>query len=205
MKRLRNTSGIPDATVQSVVDWIAADLGIAGFDVECRNLDSVGIAGRAYSRGSGYHSSPRPFVVLRIAPETRKAFRYAPWDGTGENPLGRHGYDIQDGVMRAIAKIPAGTRRNWPHLSTPYQYAQHRGRKVVLATRLEGLVYLTAHELRHIWQSGGKKRTQRRGYYPNSRGRYSEVDTEAYALHMLRQWRKRTSQPEASPATNQER
>ena len=65
MKRLRNTSGLPNELVRRVVRWIEADLEIGGFDVECRSSEST-IAGAAYHAGSGYHSSPRPFVVLLI-------------------------------------------------------------------------------------------------------------------------------------------
>jgi hypothetical protein len=32
MKRLRNSSGVPDTTVKNVVSWIAAELGIDQFD-----------------------------------------------------------------------------------------------------------------------------------------------------------------------------
>ena len=39
VKRLRNSTSIPDEVVRRVVDWIAADLGIAGFDVELRNSE----------------------------------------------------------------------------------------------------------------------------------------------------------------------
>ena len=74
---------------------------------------------------------------------------------------------------------------------TPYQYGQHKGKKIWIKDREELLVYLAAHELRHIWQSN---RRNKAGYIWGSRGRYSEVDTEAYAIHMLRKWRKRGEQ-----------
>ena len=82
--------------------------------------------------------------------------------------------------------------KDWhPILSEPYQYAQHKGRKFLVGDRIEALVYIAAHELRHMWQEHGKHKNAPfpEGYVRNSRGGMSEVDTEAYALHMLRRWR----------------
>jgi hypothetical protein len=81
------------------------------------------------------------------------------------------------------------TRKSF--LLVPYQYGQHKGKKIWIKDRTELLVYLAAHELRHIWQSN---RRNKAGYAWGSRGRFSEVDTEAYAIRMLRQWRKRGEQ-----------
>lgn len=185
MKRLRNSSGIPDALVKRIIDWIADDLGIAGFDVECRSRKYGHIVGRAYTKGSGYHSSPRPFVVLRLGPEQKDVFKTVPWDGRNNC---RQGTKDPDGKVTWTMRVPSGKKvANWPYLSHPYQYAQHKGRRVLLATRIEGMVYLAAHELRHLWQS---TRKSHRGYFHGARGKFSEVDTEAYALHMLRAWRK---------------
>jgi hypothetical protein len=36
-----------------------------------------------------------------------------------------------------------------------YPYRQHKGRKLVLGDRTEALVYILAHELRHMWQQHG--------------------------------------------------
>jgi hypothetical protein len=69
----------------------------------------------------------------------------------------------------------------------PYQYGQHKGRKWWTSGWIERLVLIMAHELRHLWQG---KTTSRRGYVWGARGRYSEVDTEAYALRKLREWRR---------------
>lgn len=58
-----------------------------------------------------------------------------------------------------------------------------------LANRMEALVFLMAHELRHCWQSKIKRGRRVWG----SRGQYSERDADAYALRMLRAWRRRGS------------
>lgn len=151
LKRLRNTSGIPDATVKGIVDWIARRLGITQFDVEFRSSSST-IVGRAYIQGSrSYHGNRRPFVVLRI------------------------GTDI----------LPATI--------TPYQYAQHKGKRYVLANRIEALVYLAAHELRHLWQAArwtDRRKSAALPMYHGSKEKFSEVDTQAFAISMLREWRR---------------
>lgn len=53
-------------------------------------------------------------------------------------------------------------------------------------SRLEAIVYITAHELRHLWQAKHPKGWRVWG----SRGQYSERDADAYALRKLREWRK---------------
>lgn len=49
----------------------------------------------------------------------------------------------------------------------------------------EAMLFVVAHELRHLWQA---KHT--RGMVYGARGRYSERDADAYALRMLRQYRR---------------
>jgi hypothetical protein len=49
MKRLRNSSGIPDVTINNIVSWIATELGIDQFDVEVRNCSGT-LAGSAYTK-----------------------------------------------------------------------------------------------------------------------------------------------------------
>lgn len=60
---------------------------------------------------------------------------------------------------------------------------------VWLGSREECLVFLLAHELRHLWQGKVK-----RGYRVwGARGQFSERDADAYALGKLRQWRRKPS------------
>lgn len=70
---------------------------------------------------------------------------------------------------------PVPVRSHAGYLPRPY-----------LADRIEALVYLAAHELRHLWQSKIKRGRRVWG----ARGQFSERDADAYAIHMLRQWRK---------------
>lgn len=55
-------------------------------------------------------------------------------------------------------------------------------------TRFEALLWVLAHELRHLWQAAGTGR--RRGMVHGAKGRFSEKDADAYALQMLRRYRR---------------
>lgn len=52
-------------------------------------------------------------------------------------------------------------------------------------SRTEALVFVVAHELRHMWQANHTK-----GKVYGARGRFSERDADAYALQMLRRYRR---------------
>jgi len=58
----------------------------------------------------------------------------------------------------------------------------------MLGDRTEALVYILAHELRHMHQQYGYAGHSSfpLGRVKNARGRCSEVCTEAYAIHKLR-------------------
>jgi len=58
-------------------------------------------------------------------------------------------------------------------------------------TREEGVLFVLAHELRHMWQS--KVKHGRRVY--GARGQFSERDADAYALRALRHWRRGEAMP----------
>lgn len=81
----------------------------------------------------------------------------------------------------------------------PYKAHQRKygGRRPVwIYSREEALVFLMAHELRHIWQGG--RGARRRGMAWGARGRFPEVDADAWALKMLRAWRR--SRPRVAAA-----
>ncbi|HMG11721.1 MAG TPA: hypothetical protein VK571_00965 [Gemmatimonadaceae bacterium] len=67
----------------------------------------------------------------------------------------------------------------------------------VWGSRIEALLWVVAHELRHMWQARGtsldnRRRVvrPRRGMVYGSRGRFSERDADAYAMQMLRRFRR---------------
>jgi hypothetical protein len=53
----------------------------------------------------------------------------------------------------------------------------------------EYLVYIIAHELRHLWQA----RVPRGRRVWGARGQFSERDADAYAIRMLRAWRRQAN------------
>jgi hypothetical protein len=67
---------------------------------------------------------------------------------------------------------------------------RHKGGYLPMAigSRREALVVVLAHELRHLWQ--GKSVGNPRGMVYGAKGRYSERDADAYALRMLRRYRR---------------
>lgn len=162
--KLKNTTEIPNDKIREVIQFVRPS-GIKNFDVMVRNGEYL--AGRAYTQGSGYHSTASPFVVCRV-PKEAKTIEI-----------------ISGGIFRK-QDTP-----NYPRKLKTYQIGQLKGRRYYLADRIEALVYIMAHELRHIWQGKSKNKA---GYFWGSRGRFSEIDTESYAIHMLRAWRKEKHQ-----------
>jgi hypothetical protein len=63
---------------------------------------------------------------------------------------------------------------------------QLKGRRYYLASLTELLIYIIAHELIHTRQ--GQKGSLR-GRVWGARGRYSEIETESYAIRKLREYR----------------
>ena len=160
--RIKNTTKIPDQLVREVINFVKPS-GITNFDVMVKNAE-WGLAGKAYSQGSSYHATANPFIVCRI-PETKYV------------------------ITKVINGNPVREKRNkYPCILNTYQIGHLKGKEYYLADTTEALVYLAAHELRHLWQAKAKSK---RGYNWGSRGKFSEIDTESYAIRMLRAWRKK--------------
>ena len=64
---------------------------------------------------------------------------------------------------------------------------QRKGRRYYLASVYEALIYVMAHELMHTRQG---QSGPLRGRVWGARGRYSEIETESYAIRKLREYRK---------------
>ena len=146
MKVFRNYTDISSAEIRAIYDAVCPS-GLKAHDVSIKNNDGAG-RGRAYTEGSGYHASARPFVIVSV-PRTERAARHR-----------RH-----------------------------YDNTNYRGYlPVVLGSRRETLVYILAHELRHLWQA--KATGKPRGMVYGARGRFSERDACAYGMQMLRRYRR---------------
>jgi hypothetical protein len=141
--KLKNHTDIPTDLIKDIIRFVRPP-GISKFDVRISNLThGTKGRGRAYYRGSGYHSTADPFVIVSIA--TAERFKpYVSWEHKGYLPI-------------------------------------------VHGSREEALVTLLAHELRHLWQEKVKRGHRVWG----ARGQFSERDADAYALHKLREWRRR--------------
>lgn len=163
--KIKNTTEIPNEIVREVIQFVRPS-GISNFDVMVKNSGGRWVAGRAYVSGKcSYHETSSPFIVCRIPKKSKTT----------------HGW------RTAIDTTPVShTRIHFPQKLTTYQIGHLKGRRYWLANQIEALVYVMAHELRHIWQH---KMKNKKGYYPKSRGKYSEIDTEGYAITKLRAWR----------------
>lgn len=138
--KLTNHTNIPNETIRAIIRAVRPS-GIANFDVRISNSAEGGCVGRAYTKGSGYHATADPFLVVRVAKTDARA--------------------------RTITHGGGG------YLSS------------VWGNRIEALLFVLAHELRHMWQAN-----HTRGKVYGARGRYSERDADAYALRMLRAYRR---------------
>lgn len=143
--RLKNATDIPSDLIREIIRFVKPP-GIKKFDVRVGNTRDH-FKGRAYSKGSAYHSTADPFVNVYVGPVQK---------------------------FPSIPYQPASSK----YLPTPY-----------MASRVEALVFVMAHELRHLWQS----RVPRGRRVWGARGQFSERDADAYAIRMLREWRRTTN------------
>lgn len=143
-RRWRNYTNISDDEARAIYRAVLPP-GLSAHDVEIKNGDHAG-AGTAYSAGSGYHATARPFVVVRVSKTERMA-------------------------------------RQIRHKNEGKGYLP-----IALGSRREVLLYILAHELRHLWQAKAKGKP--RGMTYGSKGRFSERDACAYGMQMLRRYRR---------------
>lgn len=112
-------------------------------------------------------------------------------------PSGISGFDVRVSNGQEFRGRAYGNGSGYHDTAAPfivcaipkYQHLITRGRgaylSIAMGSRIEMLVVLLAHELRHLWQA---KHT--RGKVWGSKGRFSERDADAYALRMLRKFRR---------------
>ena len=124
MNSFKNSSGIPDQTVRGVISFIESELGIQRFDVDIRSCAQV-VKGRA--------CPSRVELAIGVDPESVTNWLEATAEGKR---------------WRGWARKPGNLRRlcHWPAVAT----GGHR--RVRLLNRIEALVYIAAHELRHVWR-----------------------------------------------------
>jgi hypothetical protein len=96
-------------------------------------------------------------------------------------------YDYCGWGCASGVKLRLGVNYQYPRKLRVYQYGQFKGRKYYAYSFVEALIYLTAHELMHVRQ--GQKGPMRRRVW-GARGRFSEIETEAWAIRKLREYRR---------------
>jgi len=139
--KLHNSTDIEDDTIREIIRFVRPP-NISNFDVMIKNSKYGGVRGRAYTKGSSYHSTASPFVIVSVQKTEIKKFL---------TTSGHGGY---------IA--------------------------FKIRSRLEMVIFVMAHELRHMWQAKIPK-----GYRVwGAKGKFSERDADAYAIRKLREWRK---------------
>lgn len=164
--KITNTTNLDNELIRDIIRFVRPS-GITNFDVMIKNSGDRHIAGRAYVSGKcSYHATNSPFVVCRIPTGKDKVIHG--FKGSRDNPV-------------------TWIEKHYPQRLFTYQIGHLKGKRYYIANRTEALVYVISHELRHLWQGKAKNKA---GYYPKSKGRYSEIDTEGYAITMLRKWRK---------------
>lgn len=82
-------------------------------------------------------------------------------------------------IVIRVARTDIQAQHRW-HYFLRGGYLPHE-----LGSRIETLLFILAHELRHLWQA-----KHRKGKVWGARGRYSERDADAYALGKLRRFRR---------------
>ena len=142
--QLTNTTSIPNEKLRLIIRTVRPS-GISNFDLMIKNSEGNNCCGRCYTRGSSYHYSTKPFIVIRI-PKKQGNYPYTTYGGEGYIPF-------------------------------------------IILNKIEDVLYVIAHELRHIWQSKIKK-----GYRVwGARGQFSERDADAYAIRKVREYRRNTN------------
>lgn len=96
------------------------------------------------------------------------------WMGSGYHDTAAPFVNLYLGDVRYPRKPAPPIKSNY--LPQPY-----------FADKTEALVFLAAHELRHLWQANVPRGRRVWG----SRGQFSERDADAYAIRLLRAWRTR--------------
>src|SRR4029077_14185729 len=131
-------------------------------------------------------------IVRFVQPSGVSGFdvRVSNWGGTtpwmGRGMAYTHGSSLHNrGGWFVVVSL--GKRAFFP--LPPKPPARHKSGYLPIpwmGSREEAAVFIIAHELRHLWQ-----RKIKSGYRVwGARGQYSERDCDAYAIRMLRQWRK---------------
>jgi hypothetical protein len=165
--RLKNFTNIPDHKIRQIINFVRPN-GISNFDVRISNSQKHIFRGTAYEKGSGYHDTANPFIVVRVT-KNERAFPY--FVRYKSRTRTKVKLNPQSGKLELVSyTIGKGG------------YIDH-----ILLSREEAVVHVIAHELRHLWQTKVK-----RGYRVwGARDQFSDRDADAFAIRKTRKWRRR--------------
>ena len=180
--QLTNTSRYDPEQVRSLIEFGTHGVNLAGVAINVRNGRHA-TAGRAYARVpriSPLRNSAERLVVLRIgAPErfpsdnARGSWRYSAWEPQGSpRPA-----DVPESAHTRLrhVRFSRNLEQRW-RWWVRHPYGGTRSPEVTLADWREGLVYIAAHEGRHIHQFRNRRPC-------------SEVDAERFAVAAVLRYR----------------
>lgn len=181
--RVKNYTTISDDTVAEVLAFVKPT-GVTG-DLSIKNCQHT-YRGRAYPEGCPEHGNRRPYAVVSVGAAKcfpfrgadRRRVRAQQRAHRRQAPVPMYTHHYSGGTMTHVT-----TRMVRPGAPTSRGYLP----APAIGSRVEALVYIMAHELRHLWQA----RVPRGRRVWGARGQFSERDADAYALRMLRAWRRR--------------
>jgi hypothetical protein len=162
--RLRNQTKLPSKLLRDIVNFCAPP-GVTDYLIRFTH-------GRSYS-ARAYARQYAEFVAAKEHDFRSRAY----WEKTGT--------ECSDVVVRippyskGRGKIENNSRGGRGYLPS------------VEYTREEAVVYLVAHELRHLYQ--GLHPSRQRDRVWGARGQFSERDADAYAISRVRHWRRKGS------------
>ena len=128
-------------------------------------------------------------IVRTVKPASVTNFKLIVRNRSGSRSGHVRTYDMWDGDRVISGRIVAsvGSEEMFGKIHRRHRNRDRFNRRLTeLRSRIDSLVFVIAHELRHQWQ-----RDHRRGRVWGSRGKYSERDADAYATRKLREWRRR--------------
>jgi hypothetical protein len=176
---LKNTTKYSDREIARILEF-SMPIGVPDFDATVTKRFQDRFRGTGYPFGCWLHKVNRykPLIIARIS-------------GNEDFFL----YWVERGDSRREAKrlTTVGTDRS---VFRPHKLKRRGYVSTLLSSTQECLIYVIAHELRHLYQAKYKA-----GWVYDSKGkRSSERDADAYAIAKVREWRRKNMAREVEQA-----
>jgi hypothetical protein len=167
---LKNTTRHSDNEIAEILEF-SMPQGMPEFDATITRRFRDRFRGTCYPSGCWLHevNPSKPLIIVRTS-ENEKDFPY--W--------------IERGDKLKMARRST-TAETYASSASKYIPKRHGYISTLLRSPQECLVYVTAHELRHLYQAKNKA-----DWVFGSKGRRSsEHDADAYAIAKVREWRRK--------------